>query len=167
MGPGTSLRTYSDRHDRLSSIRCRSPTRRVPIHARGFAPAAVFDSGWQPPAQTTSRIREQRRLHAVGHAALRVVLILALPGACPCSFHQHSRPHEVGNCEVNDATNDASSRDWIRPRSPTTRAYGAQIEEVATTHRRFARFPRQSTAIEFRDSTGARSRRWYPDRFAQ
>ena len=63
--------------------------------------------------------------------------------AQPTSFHQHPRPHEVGNCEVNDATNDALCRDWIRPRSPTTRAYGAQIEEVATTHRRFARFPRR------------------------
>jgi hypothetical protein len=82
---------------------------------------------------------------------------LALPGAQPCRFHQHPRPHEVGNCEVNDATNDASCRDWIRPRTPTTRAYCAQIEEVATTHRRFARFPRQSTAIEFRDSTGSRT----------
>jgi len=75
MGPGTSLRTCSDRHERLSSSRCRSPTRRMPIHARGFALAAVFDSGWQPPAQTTSRIRDQRRLHAAGHAALRVALI--------------------------------------------------------------------------------------------
>src|SRR5450432_3407961 len=98
-------------------------------------------------------VAPQRRLHAVGHAALRVALILALPGAQPSSFHQHPRPHEVGDCEVNDATNDALCRDWIRPRSPTTRAYGAQIEEVATTHRRFARFPRRSTAIEFRDST--------------
>ncbi len=51
MGPGTSLRTYSDGHDRLSSSRCRSPTRRVPIHGRGFALTAVFDSGWRRPSR--------------------------------------------------------------------------------------------------------------------
>jgi hypothetical protein len=78
MGSGTSLQTYSDRHDRLSSSRCCSRTRRVPMHARG--------SRWR------------RRAHA-----------------------------------------------------------SAQIEEVATRHRRFARFPPQSTAIEFRDSTRSRA----------
>jgi hypothetical protein len=67
MGPGASLRTYSDCHNRLSSSPCRSTTRRVPARFAHTQPSAIRQHQHRPGGPRGDRAEQARDLRRRQH----------------------------------------------------------------------------------------------------